>query len=179
MANVGNACIFGDCFVRVAILPGSSLTSRRRISQLNRGDVVCSSNGWSVVEAILCSTTTELSRLPGGLRITPWHPIRDNAEAEWRFAATYETSRVEIVDVTPVYSILFQDRAVSVCVQDKYDCICLAHAISNDAVATHPFYGTEQVVHVMKTEAGWNVGRVQFQQNRRTVGCRMSTNARL
>ena len=160
--NNGNSCIDGECYVRVLT---RWCSTPKRICEVRRGDLVQSNNGWSIVECLLSSTATELCTLPGGLRITNWHPTRSCGGGEWSFPVQRLDSSTQIVAPTTVYSILLADRALSVCVQDRYECVCLAHNSIDHPNLQHAFYGTEVVVEAMRTDPAFATGRAQLVQS--------------
>ena len=43
---------------------------------------------------------------------------------------------------------------------EGWECITLGHNIQNDPVASHPFWGTQQVIKCLKQKPGWKTGEV-------------------
>jgi hypothetical protein len=169
---------------------------KQAISSLKKGDLVYSriNNGDkeepSEVSRVVCMVRTEcdgnlanLVTLDSGLRVTPWHPVRD-AAGHWAFPATlcgntpiaetpcsyvytFVLSKVDSkgggesipnANVTPVTSY------ASSMVVDNTECIALGHGIENDSVASHAFLGTQAVINDLQKRDGWSEGLVTLQQ---------------
>lgn len=162
----GDPCFDGRCLVTTAD------RMSKPVSQLRCGDmIVCPSNS-SGVAAVRCILKTWLGssqcmvRLPGGLRLTPWHPLRLTSGGQWIFPA--ELVNMGAAEVEPagcgcdaVYSLLLHDVDGAVapsCVVNGVECIGLAHGITQDPVAAHPFYGTLDVVKVRGTTTAAGIG---------------------
>ena len=65
-------------------------------------------------------------------------------------------------DVAYVYSFLFEGRATGYLSVGGTAVIGLGHGITDDSVASHPFYGTERVVDALKDCYGFSEGRVDL-----------------
>merc|ERR1712224_1095349 len=65
-------------------------------------------------------------------------------------------------DVAYVYSFLFEGRATGYLSAGGTAVIGLGHGITDDLVASHPFYGTERVVDALKDCPGFSEGRVDL-----------------
>jgi hypothetical protein len=111
---------------------------------------------------------------PTGLRITPWHPVwvppamaatwapakceeLQKAGGGWVFPAEagLPTEKLEADaggHATYVYAFALEGGAPSF-LADDIPAIALAHGIENDAVATHPFYGTNAVLAALERAA--------------------------
>lgn len=134
----------------------------KTLLQLSRGDVL--DNG----AIVLCKVRTfcpesraDLVEVPGGLLITPWHPMK--AGSSWAFPCDL----YPVVDMrcNSVYSVVL-DRAGSnrhdALVVNGVEVVALGHGISHDHVASHPYLGTDAVVHDLQQCVGWKTGEIVF-----------------
>ena len=158
-------CFDGCCDVKMA--DGTV----KRVEDLRKNDKVAVDGGVGIVECVVrtssASATIRLVTLSSGLRVTPWHPImRDN---KWVFPCEVP-DKSEDAFTDAVYSFLLaidpssKHRPPSMTIAGE-SCITLAHGIENDAVATHAFFGTEEVVRNLQESSGWNDGLVQLKEN--------------
>jgi len=152
-------CIAGSSLVRMA--DGGT----RRVAELRKGDAVAA---WAAGQAassaaeVACvvrtmpspGATPRLVELPGGLRITPHHPV--HVGGAWRFP-------VELPEATPVlseeereeeqggaggavYSFMLreEDRGAALLV-GGVPCAALGHG-AEEGCARHPFFGSQRRV---------------------------------
>ena len=113
-----------------------------------------------VVKTVMPAGRAELVELPGGLLVTPWHPVRDRASGDWRFPYHLAAGKVEARPCGAVYSFLLEGGAPEMRI-DGTDCVTLGHGIELDPVATHPFFGSAmKVARALSELRGWNEGRV-------------------
>ena len=84
--------------------------------------------------------------LYGGF-ITAYHPLA----SEWRYVFPCDVFKESMVTHRPVYNILLEKGPVGIRVdapdgaQDSYFCLTFGHNIQGDAVASHPYFGTDRV----------------------------------
>ena len=64
--------------------------------------------------------------------------------------------------MTYVYSFLFEGRATSYLSAGGTAVIGLGHGITDDSVASHPFFGTTRVIDALKECPGFSEGRVDL-----------------
>ena len=124
-----------------------------------------------VVKTVVTARRADLVRLPSGLLITPWHPVK--VGGQWKFPV--QIGIFEYVPCEAVYSLLVEkeDRcsshdgwpyAESVTV-DEVVCATLAHGIQGTPIVSHAFFGTHAVVEALQQCEGWARGLVVFQDN--------------
>ena len=139
--------------------------SKMPISQLQAGDVVKTREGSAKVRCIVetpCSSgMEELVELPGGVVVTPWHPVRLQSENRWTFPCFLAETKV--MPCERVYSFVL-DGDTSLII-GNYDGIALGHGIQNDKLLQHDFLGTDKVIHVLSTMHGWQNGRVYLAES--------------
>ncbi|GIQ81589.1 hypothetical protein KIPB_002567 [Kipferlia bialata] len=121
-------------------------------------EVMVPGGGTAKVEHVLateCSDTQTLVVLPDGLRITPYHPVKEGVEGPWVFPIDVDgLSTVPCGSECRVYSFCLERPAPSAprppaMLIDSQVVLCLGHGVTVDAVCAHPFYGTEAVVRGM------------------------------
>merc|ERR1711939_1075967 len=78
----------------------------------------------------------------------------------WSFPAEVTTG-VDC-DVAYVYSFLFEGRATGYLSVGGTAVIGLGHGITDDSVASHPFFGTARVIDALKDCPGFSEGRVDL-----------------
>jgi hypothetical protein len=138
------------------------------IRDLAKGDRVAIAGGGSARVCCVVRTAcpwghADLVTLPGGLRVTPWHPVRLPGEAAWRFPARDVSSAVRDY-TTPceaLYSVLLESGHTLLI--DGYECVGLGHGITDDPVASHHFFGQEGAVRAsLRAMEGWCTGVVDL-----------------
>eukprot|EP00041_Stephanoeca_diplocostata_P041916 m.9475 g.9475 ORF g.9475 m.9475 type:complete len:1095 (-) comp6919_c0_seq1:465-3749(-) len=183
-------CFAGHCRVAVPVPAATmgTLQHQRRgcrqrarhcvpIASLRRGDKVLTPDGGEAT--VKCLVVTRVSRhstffvsFPGGLLVTPYHPVRVplgcKDKAEGRCAKTTWSGRWcmpqslypvhEYGGCNAVYNVVL-DRG-HVLTINGIDCITLAHGITNHEVLSHPYLGTTRIVDDLANCPGWKEGRV-------------------
>lgn len=114
----------------------------------------------------------ELVRLPGGLCITPWHPVW--AGGRWVFPG--KLSKPEMLPCQSVYSFVL-DGSPS-CLVAGYPVVALGHGIIGDPVASHAYFGCPSPDHgVLRDLAGlpgWSEGLIVLEGGRCTLRAKYS-----
>lgn len=131
-------CFDESCFVALAD------SSTIKAAELRPGMLVETLRGARRVHAVVRTSvlTGEIEMCDiGGLRITPWHPVR--SRSRWTFPARLTMARK--VACKAVISVLLAHGpgdvdAHSVLVGGMW-CIALGHGTLDDRVLTHPFLG--------------------------------------
>jgi len=146
-------CAAGPCRVKM------SDGTRKACQHITKGDMVETSTGDARVVCVL-KTPCEVVELVkyGRLLVTPYHPVK--VVGQWTHPCTLGI--VEEYPCDAVYSFLLEQGFVDMFVEDV-PFITLAHGIENDEVATHSFYGTQQVVDAMRDNFGFSEGLVEVQ----------------
>ena len=144
----------GGCFAGDATVT-DGFGNRTRIDQLAIGarvvafdadDAVCVGTVQRIVKYIHGGNIT----LYGGF-ITAYHPFA----SEWRPCSRYvfpcDFFAESTITTRPVYNILLEKGPVGVLVDApdgaprSYHCLTFGHNIQDDAVASHPYFGTDRV----------------------------------
>jgi len=166
--NRNAGCFHGSA--KVALVNGTT----KRCDRIVKGDRVRTSStnpkAWArvacVVETAIAGGRTEMTKLPGGLLATPWHPVRVDGASSWTFpidVAGAETKKK--VACGSVFSFVLEDpEANPGMVIEGYECITLGNAETGE-VAGHAYFSSEDVVDDLRKMAGWRKGHVRFQPN--------------
>lgn len=140
----------------------ASLTSGEwcSVSQLSKGDRVVVGDG-SAAE-IVCVVRTRctdqramLVEVPGGARLTPYHPVQ--VEGEWRFPI--EVGEVKECFCEAVYNFILLG-APSLLV-GGLPCISLGHGLEEGA-AKHAYFGSDRVLKDIALLPGYQEGLVDL-----------------
>jgi hypothetical protein len=157
--NASGGCIAGECLVSMAD------GSQKRVDQIVKGDKVASSStGAGSSSEVVCTVRTHcyngresLVTLPGGLRMTPFHPVRkDDA---WHFpldlAVPHRDTRCDFV-----YNFVLRGETHAMVV-NGVECVTLGHGMEGDVVG-HPYFGTQCVVDDLRKMCGFEKGCVEL-----------------
>jgi hypothetical protein len=146
-------CIDGACPARL------SSGAKVRVCDLTRGDLVAGgAAAVAEVECVVripCRGCTPLVALPGGARVTPYHPVL--IDGAWRFPADVGDART-----TPCEAVYcFVLRGACALVVGDTPCIGLGHGLTG-AVVGHRYWGTELVLADLAEQRGFEDGRVEL-----------------
>lgn len=164
--NRSNPCFDGNA--RVALPDGAT----SRVADVKRGMEVATPGGTTA--RVLCVVRTscmdgvqDLCKLPGGLLVTKYHPVR--IDGAWKFPC-------DVVDAVErpcpaVYSFVLDVSSATgepVMIIDGIEAATLGHGMSDPAGTTvpclsHEFFGTERVVNALRELRGWDAGLVELQ----------------
>jgi len=147
-------CIDGSCQVNLA---GGET---RFVRDLKQGDVVESPEGYSAEVVCLVRTLcrggrAHLVELPGGARLTPYHPVMH--EGSWVFPA--DVAEVSEQPCDSVYNLVL--RGAAAVVVAGVPCVALGHGIEEGA-AKHPYFGQQQAVEDVMKFPRFEAGFVQL-----------------
>ena len=136
----GGPCFPGFCKVK------DPDHKEHTLATLKRGDKILAPGGYATVQYVLktmCPRGSAKVVHIQNLYATPFHPIRPHHE--WIFPST--VGDAEDVQCEAIYSLLLDKPS---CYIEGIECIGLAHGIENDPIATHAFFGTEKVKHMLE-----------------------------
>lgn len=147
-------CICGASSVKLA----SGLTCR--VDELAQGTRVATHKGGEA--EVVCVVRTRcvggrawLVELPGGTRLTPYHPVY--VDGAWRFPAHLGSARE--FDCQAIYSFVL--RGAPDLVVGGVPCVALGHGVQEGA-AKHPYYGTSKVLEDIAKMHGFFAGVVEL-----------------
>lgn len=141
----------GGCFhEKCEVLMADKTT--KPCEDIKKGDVVISANDqMSVVVCVIkIKCENNMSRMVNinGLSITEYHPVQNpyTIENEWVFPVDIgETSNIRC---EYMYNfVLDKNHIVNI---NKVGCVTLGHGFTDNAVITHDYYGTDNVINDLK-----------------------------
>lgn len=150
-----NPCFHGDSMVSMAD------GSLQRVGDVKKGDWVLTSTQGKPARVVCVVQTqcqggkTPLVSLPGGLLVTPYHPVR--VGGQWKFPC--DLAKVEVRPCTAVFSFVLAEEHVMVI--NGTQCVSLGHHFKGEVVG-HPYFGSDLVIHDLKKMEGWESGLVLF-----------------
>ena len=154
----GGGCFGPESTVMLASAGGG--VRRAKVGEVQAGDVLIGEGG--VRAPVRCVVLTEcaggkvmLTRLPNGVELTEWHPVRD-AAGRWRFP--HMLGQRVVVNARHVYNFVLAPGHPTVLV-GGVPCAALGHGLDAPIVA-HPYWGTDAVVRDLMSKPGWESGRV-------------------
>ena len=150
-ADYSGPCFSGECLV--SMHDGTT----KLVREIRKGHVV--RGGASVVCVVLTDVgrNVDMTRV-GKLLVTAWHPIR-GARGEWAFPCTVAGAEVVEGACDAVYNFVL-DRGHEVTIAETV-CVTLGHGFE-DAVVSHPYFGTPRVVEDLEKASGWSDGLVRL-----------------
>jgi hypothetical protein len=137
----------------------------KRVDQVRKGDMVLTPGVSSTSAEVVCVLATisrdgraELVELPGGLLVTPYHPLRLEDTGKWTFPCDLAPVVSRACD--SVYSFVLNEGHVMLI--NGVQCVSLGHGMEEDEVVRHPYFGTRKVVEDLSRMPGWDKGRVEL-----------------
>lgn len=150
-----NPCFLGECLVLMAD------EQLKKIKDIQKGDCIKTPTGNSKVLCVVKTQTggsTDIVHLDGGLKITPWHPIKVNNR--WVFPC--ELSNSTETKCKFVYSFVLETEHIMII--NNIQCITLGHTI-DEPVAKHSYFGSQSVINDLRKCNGWKNGLIQLKEN--------------
>jgi len=105
----------------------------------------------------------DLVELEDRVRVTPWHPMRRNEGNAWKFPEDLGSIKRD-PNCRCVYSFVL-DSVHTMQMGSIYEAVTLGHGIIGDAVASHPYLGTSDVIRDLSKMKGWKKGRIFLEPN--------------
>lgn len=156
-AGAGGGCFGENSSVIVVCPDGTDVETR--VSDVQAGDKVrVADDGTARVRCvvqILRSAQKNLVAFPGGLTITPKHPVR--VAGKWLLPGQMRQEQVPNPSGF-VYNFVL-DRCHVVLVSGM-ECVTWGHGIEDDVVR-HSYYGTDDVINDLSKLTGWDRGFVE------------------
>ena len=146
--NSSGGCFGGDGIVHTK-------DGFKKVSEIRKGDIL--ENGSKVICVI--NTVITRGQKPmvniNGLEITPWHPILGKNRV-WIFPIkSYEEN---IVNINMVYNFVLDSQHI-ITINDT-QCCTLAHGFTDNAVISHPYFGTNKIIEELCEIDGWKDGNI-------------------
>lgn len=162
--NRDGGCVDGECTVMLRD------QTTKRVAELCKGDRVLTSTGEFAEVVAMVSTLCnagrrELCELPGGLRLTAYHPVCFNGK--WMFprdlAPTMKDCACREVFTFVMSPSICSRNPVQDVVVNGVSVAVLGHGIQGDQVASHEYLGTRRVLEDLQKHPGFSTGRVTLQ----------------
>ncbi len=155
--------VHGGCFAPEALVTMAD-RSLRAVSALKRGDLVATrSGGVARVNCVVVTQYDQTNRehwpqivsLPGGLRITPYHPIVD--DGKWIFPKDHRHAVITTAPLPALVNLVLDSEHVLIV--NGRACVALAHNIKGDVVE-HSYLGSNAILRDLQASHGWEHGLV-------------------
>jgi Mg-chelatase subunit ChlD len=157
--NCSGGCFAGDCSVAMHD------RSLKRVDRLRRGDAVLSASGLPatvrcVVKQRCERGFAELVTLPGGAKLTSFHPV--HVRGAWEFPS--DLARVEKVPAKGIYNLVLESGHTAFI--NGVECVTLGHGFKDQGeVVHHDFFGSmPRIVEGLAQHPGWQSGHVELQE---------------
>lgn len=158
----------GGCFgegAQILVLQGGR-QERKDVADLVKGDRVIAkeANGRQLAATVLCvvkmltNGSRVLAGLQGGLKITPWHPVRDKSSGKWTHPCRLPGARMMTTSAAVFNVVLDGGHAVEV---SGWWAATLGRGFSGDVVH-HRFWGTTAVLRSLEKLPGYVAGYVEI-----------------
>ena len=148
-------CFNGDNTVRMAD------GGYKFVADCVKGDSVWTPNGPASIECVVrrkVGRSIKMCKFPGGLHITPWHPVRPSGQMPWVFPCLW-LGKIAMYHMDHFYDfVLDKHHVVEI---NNMEVITLGHGFQ-EPVAKHEFYGTEKIIEDLKQVKGWEIGFVDL-----------------
>jgi len=154
--NSAGPCFAGSSHVKLSDGPSIQLEF------LEKGDRVATPEGDAEVVCVVETFSAHgssflLCELPGGLLITPWHPIRH--EGAWAFPVSL--AKPSMRRCKSIFSVLLDRHHVLEI--DGVQCVALGHGFQ-DKIVAHPYFGSDKDIRAdLSLMRGWNRGHICLQ----------------
>lgn len=144
----GGGCFWGYNFVKLQ--QGDTML----VKDIRKGDIL---HGGHKVKCVVYTPidTARMCRHPGGLLITPWHPIC--IDTVWTFPTSVLTTK-EHYDLGGYYNFVLESGHIAII--NNVDVCTLGHGFQDNDVIRHPYFGTNAVLRDLASDPGFQHGYV-------------------
>ncbi len=162
-----NGCFDGDSQVRyLDFQNGSAQVKTKKVSNIRKGDYVFtgSDDTYVVVSCLVRSSVNTEQKMynKSGVWITPWHPVKLVPNNPWQFPAdTFPEQAYQPYKGPYIYNLVLEKNH-QVLLNDSIVAITLGHQIQNDPVASHEYFGTNEVIQDLQAIPGYSAGFVDL-----------------
>ena len=173
MATYNNAS--GGCWApdsQILMFDGSS----KRADEIKKGDVIMTYDSSNPIDEfgavqvsmvpVLCVVETKIPggkikmcTLPSGLKITPWHPVKIDAQ-NWVFPNTIASPEIE--EYNSIFNLILPCGHIPVI--SNTPCITLGHGYT-EGILRHPYFGTRKVIDDLSKIKGFQDGHIMIYPN--------------
>jgi hypothetical protein len=166
--NSNMVCVHPKSRVSIKVMnAGDEVVISIPISQVRKGDHILTENGLYVkvdclIQTIIDGTKPLILVKLGSLEVTPYHPIKYDADKGWEFPINIKAGKLIQSDANSVYNLVLEEgqrhKAVLI---DNIPTITLGHGIVDDPLLNHEFFATEKIVSdLSKIKEGWMSGHI-------------------
>jgi uncharacterized protein YegL len=159
--NRNGGCFHGKCEVLMA--EGKT----KPCEDIKKGDIIYNKNsGDSVVLCVIkikCENNMCKMVNINGLNITEYHPVKNpyTIEQEWVFPCDIGESKDIGCDYMYNF-VLDKNHIVNI---NNVLCVTLGHGFTDNAVITHNYYGTDNVINDLRKMRGFKEGLITLKSN--------------
>jgi hypothetical protein len=148
LVDDAGGCFTGDCEIRMAD------NSVKQVKDLVNGDKVWGGHKVAAVLYTPLDRMVDMMTFESGLKITPWHPMKMPKNANWVFPNDVGVRRKMFVD--GYYNLAL--KTGHIVELNGYPVVTLGHGFTDNAVITHPYFGTKAVIDDLKRHKSWGTG---------------------
>ncbi len=148
LVDDSGGCFTGDCEVRMAD------NSVKLVKDLVNGDRVWGGHKIIAVLYTPLDRMVDMMTFESGLKITPWHPMKMPKNANWVFPNDVGVRRKMFID--GYYNLVL--KSGHIVELNGYPVVTLGHGFTDNAVVTHPYFGSRAVVDDLKRHKSWGTG---------------------
>ena len=163
--NASGGCWTGDSMI--LMFDGSS----KRTDEIKKGDVIMTYDSSNPIDEfgavqvsmvpVLCVVETKIPggkikmcTLSSGLKITPWHPVKIDAQ-NWVFPNTIASPEIE--EYNSIFNLVLPSGHIPVI--SNTPCITLGHGYT-EGILRHPYFGTRKVIDDLSKIRGFQDGHI-------------------
>ena len=159
--NINGGCFDNKCYITMKdgskiqlfnLKPNDEIMSSDLHNNITYSRVIC------ILERVITNKFKNMVTLPGGLSITPWHPIK--YKNKWQFPNNIKN--YNMVSCTSIITLLLDNNHIGFI--NDYQCIMLGHNYKNN-ILEHEYYGTNKIVKDMKSHPDWKKGHIIINDN--------------
>ena len=152
----GGSCFHGSCLV--SMNDGST----KELHTLRKGDITSTGVIECIVRTKCLDNKMQYCQTDTGLLVTKYHPIKINNN----YIFPVDLYPCNIYDSEYMYSVtmekdIFNNRSSTIVI-NNIECVTLGHGILNDPIASHDFFGNENIIDCLKCCRLWESGLITF-----------------
>lgn len=139
---------------------------KRRMDQLRKGDRIRSLQGKlatidCVIETKLSGQCMDMVRLPGGLTVTPLHPVWENDSTAWDYPIDLYDDLLASKKPNSIFAFVLNSYHSMII--NGVSVICWGHNFNSDELASHPYLGDHQALtDDLAKLPGWSEGHIKL-----------------
>lgn len=152
----GGSCFHGSCLVSM----NDGMT--KELHTLQKGDITSTGVIECIVRTKCLDNKMQYCQTDTGLLVTKYHPIKINNN----FIFPVDLYTCHIYESDYMYSVIMKkdmfNKRPSTIVINNIECVTLGHGIIDDLIASHNFFGNENVIDCLKSCHFWDSGLITF-----------------